>query len=52
LLGHSSDHVYLFYVLAETGRAVIIEFSTAPEDFDKMLPIFQQMAESFRTLEQ
>lgn len=51
-LEHSANGVCLIYLLADDGRASIIEFTTAPENFEALRPIFQQMAESFNFLEQ
>jgi hypothetical protein len=51
LLGQSAHQVHLCYLVAKNGRAAIIEFSTTPEKFDRLRPIFEQMADSFRILE-
>lgn len=51
LTGYLPTRTFLVYFITSARRAFTIEFSAAPEDFDRYRPRFREMAESFRILE-
>jgi hypothetical protein len=50
-MGHTPDRAIL--ALFVTGRrgAFIVEFSAPPQRFDSCLPVFEEMAGSFRVVD-
>lgn len=51
ILGRTPNRVILALFITTRLRAFILEFSARPEWFDSYLPVFEEMADSFRVLE-
>ncbi|MBE0595737.1 MAG: hypothetical protein IH614_00545, partial [Desulfuromonadales bacterium] len=50
LIGQTAERALQVYLLTSSQRAFVLEFSAPPADFDRMRPLFEEMAESFTIL--